>query len=257
MILKTFKKDNLDVKVYDTRENMGKAAAADVAACIRKALAVKNEIYMIFAAAPSQNEFLEALVAEEGIEWGRIHALHMDEYVNLPSDAPQGFGNFLRRAIFDKVPFASVELIGTDSDTDAACRRYSDILSSVTIDIVCMGIGENGHIAFNDPHVADFNDPLLIKKVDLDEKCRMQQVHDGCFRSIADVPKYALTLTIPPLVGAEHLFCVVPAATKAAAVKATIQGPVTEKCPASILCRHPSAILYTDREGASKLLADE
>lgn len=257
MILKTFKKDNLDVKVYDTRENMGKAAAADVAACIREALAVKKEIYMIFAAAPSQNEFLDALVAEEGIEWGRIHALHMDEYVNLPSDAPQGFGNFLRRAIFDRVPFASVELIGTDSDTEAACRRYSGILSSVKVDIVCMGIGENGHIAFNDPHVADFNDPLLIKKVDLDEKCRMQQVHDGCFRSIADVPKYALTLTVPVLFGGERLFCMVPAATKADAVKATVFGPVAEKCPASILRRHPHAVLYTDRAGASKLPADE
>lgn len=255
MILKTFKKDNLDIRVYDTRENMGKAAAADVAACIRKALAVKNEIYMIFAAAPSQNEFLEALVAEEGIEWGRIHALHMDEYVNLPSDAPQGFGNFLRRAIFDRLPFASVELIGTDSNPEAACTRYSEILSSVTVDIVCMGIGENGHIAFNDPHVADFNDPLLIKKVDLDEKCRMQQVHDGCFKSIDEVPKYALTLTVPALFGAKHLFCIVPAATKADAVRAAVQGAVTEKCPASILRRHPSAILYTDRD-SSKYIMD-
>ncbi len=227
---------------------MGKAAAADVAACIRETLAVKKEIHMVFAAAPSQNEFLDALVATEGIEWGRIHALHMDEYVNLPSEAPQGFGNFLRRAIFDRVPFASVELIGTGSDPEAACRRYSEILSSVTVDIVCMGIGENGHIAFNDPHVADFNDPLLIKKVDLDEKCRMQQVHDGCFGSIDKVPKYALTLTVPAMFRADHLFCVVPAATKADAVKSTVQGPVTEKCPASILRRHPSAVLYTDSD---------
>lgn len=253
MIIETFRKDNLDVKVYDTRENMGKAAAADVAACIREKLAGKKEIYMIFAAAPSQNEFLDALVAEEGIEWGRIHALHMDEYVNLPSDAPQGFGNFLRRAIFDRVPFASVDYIGTDNDTESACRRYSDILNSVTVDIVCMGIGENGHIAFNDPHVADFSDPLPIKKVDLDEKCRMQQVHDGCFRSINDVPKYALTLTVPTMFRADHLFCIVPAATKADAVRATVLGPISEKCPASILRRHPHAILYTDTDSASKL----
>ena len=194
MLTKTFKADMLSVNVYDTRKNMGEAAAADIAACIKKLLAEKEEIYMIFAAAPSQNEMLEALVAEEGIDWGRVHALHMDEYVNLPADAPQGFGNFLRRAIFDKVPFASVNLIGTDADSEAACARYDALLTEHPVDIVCMGIGENGHIAFNDPHVADFNDPLKIKKVDLDQKCRQQQVNDGCFASIDQVPTHALTL---------------------------------------------------------------
>ena len=254
MILKTFKSDNLVVKVFDSRKNMGKAAAAYVAACIKDILGRKKEIYMVFAAAPSQNEFLEALASTEGIEWNRIHALHMDEYVNLPADAPQGFGNFLRRAIFDKVPFASVDYIGTDRDSEATCKRYSEILSAVTIDIVCMGIGENGHIAFNDPHVADFNDPLLIKKVDLDEKCRMQQVHDGCFKDLSEVPEYALTLTVPTMFNADHLFCVVPAATKADAVKATVFNPVSEKCPASILRRHKNAVLYTDRDSAKYIM---
>lgn len=151
MILKTFKSDNLDIKVFDTRNDMGKAAAADVAACIKETLGRKKEIRMVFAAAPSQNEFLEALAATEGIEWGRVHALHMDEYVNLPADAPQGFGNFLHRAIFDKVPFASVDYIGTDKDSEATCRRYSEILRSTAIDIVCMGIGENGTHRFQRP----------------------------------------------------------------------------------------------------------
>lgn len=254
MILKTFKVDHLDVKVFDTRVEMGKAAAADVAACIKETLSRKAEIYMVFAAAPSQNEFLDALVASEGIEWGRIHALHMDEYVNLPADAPQGFGNFLRRAIFDRVPFASVDFIGTDKDSEATCKRYSEILKAHHVDIVCMGIGENGHIAFNDPHVADFNDPLLIKKVDLDEKCRMQQVHDGCFAKLSEVPEYALTLTVPAMFNADNLFCVVPAATKAEAVKATVFGPVSEKCPASILRRHKSATLYTDSDSAKYIM---
>ena len=117
-----------------------------------------------------------------------------------------------------------------------------------------MGIGENGHIAFNDPHVADFNDPLLIKKVDLDQKCRMQQVHDGCFKDISEVPEYALTLTVPAMFHADHLFCVVPAATKAEAVKDTIFGPVSEKCPASILRKHKSAILYTDKDSAKYVI---
>ena len=253
MLTKTFKADLLSVNIYDTRKNIGVAAAADIAACIKKLLAEKEEIYMIFAAAPSQNEMLEALVADPEIQWNKVHALHMDEYVNLPADAPQGFGNFLRRAIFDKVPFASVNLIGTDSDSEATCARYDAFLTEHPVDIVCMGIGENGHIAFNDPHVADFNDPLKIKKVDLDQKCRQQQVNDGCFQSIDQVPTHALTLTIPTLYNVENVFCVVPAPSKAEAVKNTVTGPISEVCPASILRRHANAILYVDADSSALL----
>lgn len=253
MLTKTFKADLLSVNIYDTRKNMGVAAAADIAACIKKLLADKEEIYMIFAAAPSQNEMLEALVADPEVQWNRVHALHMDEYVNLPADAPQGFGNFLRRAIFDKVPFASVNLIGTDADSEATCARYDAFLTEHPVDIVCMGIGENGHIAFNDPHVADFNDPLKIKKVDLDQKCRQQQVNDGCFQSIDQVPTHALTLTIPTLYNVENVFCVVPAPSKAEAVKNTVTGPVSEVCPASILRKHANATLYVDADSSALL----
>lgn len=243
----------LPVRIYDTRRNMGEAAAADVAACIRELLAVKQEIYMIFAAAPSQNEFLAALAATPGIEWNRIHALHMDEYVGLPADAPQGFGNFLRAAIFGQVPFASVDYIGTESDPDETCRRYAALLQGIQVDIVCMGIGENGHIAFNDPPVADFNDPLTVKKVALDETCRLQQVHDGCFARIEEVPRYAVTLTVPTMFRARYIFCIVPAPTKANAVRATVCGPISEQCPASILRTHEHAILYTDSDSAALL----
>ena len=253
MLTKTFKADLLSVNIYDTRKNMGVAAAADIAACIKKLLAEKEEIYMIFAAAPSQNEMLEALVADPEIQWNKVHALHMDEYVNLPADAPQGFGNFLRRAIFDKVPFASVSLIGTDADSEATCARYDAFLTEHPVDIVCMGIGENGHIAFNDPHVADFNDPLKIKKVDLDQKCRQQQVNDGCFASLDEVPTHAMTLTIPTLCRAKRLFCVVPAATKAWAVNQTVNGEISEQCPASIMRRHDNATLYTDDQSSQLL----
>ncbi|OUN58669.1 glucosamine-6-phosphate deaminase [Alistipes sp. An66] len=253
MIRKTLMAGKLPVRIYDTRRNMGEAAAADVAACIRELLAVKQEIYMIFAAAPSQNEFLAALAATPGIEWGRIHALHMDEYVGLPADAPQGFGNFLRAAIFGQVPFASVDYIGTGSDSDETCRRYAALLQGIQVDIVCMGIGENGHIAFNDPPVADFNDPLTVKKVALDETCRLQQVHDGCFARIEEVPRYAVTLTVPTMFHARYIFCIVPAPTKANAVRATVCGPVSEQCPASILRTHEHAILYTDSDSAALL----
>ena len=138
MLTRTFKADKLSVNIYDTRRNMGEAAASDIASCIKKLLLQKDFIYMIFAAAPSQNEMLESLIADKEIEWNRVHALHMDEYVALPADAPQGFGNFLRRAIFDKVPFASVNLIGTDADSEATCRRYDALLAANKVDIVCM-----------------------------------------------------------------------------------------------------------------------
>ena len=254
MLLKNFKVDNLDVQVYDIRDSMGESAAAEAVAYLKHILAEKDEIYMIFAAAPSQNEFLAAVAEAEGIDWGRIHALHMDEYVGLPADAPQGFGNFLRRAIFDKVPFASVEYIGTSADTESTIARYDAVLAAHHVDVVFMGIGENGHIAFNDPHVADFNDPARIKKVDLDLKCRNQQVHDGCFAQLDDVPEYALTLTCPTLFNADRLFCVVPAATKADAVKATVTGPIGEQCPATILRRHKCATLYTDADSGKYIL---
>lgn len=254
MLRKEFKVDNLTVKVFDTRRAMGVQAGEEAAEHLRGLLAAKDEVWAIFAAAPSQNEFLETLAAAPGIDWQRVHALHMDEYVNLPSDAPQGFGNFLRRAIFDKVPFASVDFIGSVGDPDALISRYDAILAKHKVDVVFMGIGENGHIAFNDPHVADFHDKARIKKVDLDLKCRQQQVNDGCFAKLSDVPEYALTLTVPTLFDADRLFCVVPAPTKADAVKATVEGPIGEHCPATILRLHKAATLYTDSDSGKYVL---
>lgn len=254
MLKKAFKVDNLDVEVYDTRKAMGVAAAKEATDYLKELLSKQDCVYIIFAAAPSQNEFLEAVANTEGIDWSRVHALHMDEYVGLPADHPAGFGNFLTRAIFGKVKFGSVELIGTSSDSETTIKHYNKILSEHHVDIVFMGIGENGHIAFNDPHVADFNDSKLIKKVDLDLKCRTQQVHDGCFETLEQVPEYALTLTCPALFNADRLFCVVPAPTKADAVKATCQGPVSEVCPATIMRRHKAATLYCDADSGKYVL---
>ena len=254
MLRKEFNADALRVKVYDTRQALGEAAGAEAAAWLRKRLEERDIVRAIFAAAPSQNEFLAALAAAPDIDWSRVHALHMDEYVGLPADAPQAFGNFLKAAIFDKVPFGRIDYIGTEGDPDAVMARYDRILSESPVDVVFMGIGENGHIAFNDPHVAEFDDPLRIKKVDLDLTCRTQQVHDGCFPSLDEVPEYALTLTIPALVSADRIFCVVPAATKADAVRATVLGPVTEKVPATVLRRHPAATLYVDSDSGKYIL---
>ena len=243
---------NFIVNRYETRLEMGRAAARDAARAVNALLKEKDTVRMIFAAAPSQNEFLDALVAED-IDFSRIEAFHMDEYVGLSADAPQGFGNFLRRRLFDRAPFGAVHFInGGASDIEAECARYSALIAD-GVDVVCLGIGENGHIAFNDPHEADFDDPALVKRVSLDEKCRMQQVHDGCFAAIDDVPTHALTLTVPALMNAEYHFCIVPAATKAEAVYRTVCGDIGAHCPATALRLCPNAALYVDMDSGAQL----
>lgn len=252
--MKSFKKDMLTVNIFENRTLMGEAAARDISAKIKELLAVKPEINMIFAAAPSQNDVLKALTEDPSIEWNRINAYHMDEYVGLKKDAPQGFGNFLTEHIFGKADFKSVNLINCEAQNpDAECERYGALLNQNPTDIVVLGIGENGHIAFNDPGVADFNDAKTVKVVELDDICRNQQVNDGCFKALEEVPTHALTLTVPTLVRAPYLFCIVPASTKANAVKETLCGDINEHCPASILRRQPDAVLYLDGESAALL----
>ena len=250
--MKTVTYDRLTVKIYPSRDEMGSAAAKEIKEGIVSLLKEKREINMIFAAAPSQNEVLASLCADGDIEWGRINAFHMDEYIGLSADAPQAFGNFMRRHLFGLVPFKSVNYIDvTAVDPHAESERYSALLEKYPPDIVVMGIGENGHIAFNDPPVADFNDKVKVKAVELDSICRNQQVNDGCFERLSDVPTHALTLTIPTLVSATRLFCIVPAKTKAAAVRETLMGRIDEHCPASILRTHGNATLYLDPDSAS------
>ena len=252
--MKNLKVDNLDVKIFETRREMGEVAALDIKTRFCELLKEKAEINVIFAAAPSQNDVLKSLAEDKDIEWGRINAYHMDEYIGLDKDAPQGFGNFLRDHIFGLAPFKSVNYIDcTAKDPDKEAVRYAKLLSDNPTDVVVMGIGENGHIAFNDPPVADFNDKVLVKPVKLDEICRNQQVNDGCFKKIDDVPTHALTLTVPALVKAPYLFCIVPAPTKAWAVKETLTGTIDEHCPASILRRQDNAILYLDKDSSSLL----
>ena len=252
--MKTFSKDLLKVNIYESRDEMGAAAAADVKAAILRALGEKEAINMIFAAAPSQNEVLANLANDKEIPWGRVNAFHMDEYIGLSKDAPQGFGNFLNKAIFGIAPFKSVNYIDISApDAEAECERYSALLRANPVDIVVLGIGENGHIAFNDPPFADFNDARLVKPVKLDEVCRNQQVNDGCFATIDDVPTHALTLTVPALMSGKELYCIVPAKTKANAVNATVNGEITDTCPASVLRTHKCATLYLDPDSASLL----
>lgn len=252
--MKTYKVDKLTVKIFETRKEMGEVSAKEISAKIKELLSVKPEINMIFAAAPSQNDVLKSLVEDKTIEWNRVNAYHMDEYIGLDKNAPQGFGNFLKEHIFGLVPFKSVNYIDiTTKDPEKEADRYGELLKANPTDIVIMGIGENGHIAFNDPPVADFNDSRWVKPVKLDEICRNQQVNDGCFKTINDVPTHAMTLTVPTLVKAPYLFCIVPAPTKAKAVYETLNGSIDEHCPASVLRLQDNAVLYLDGD-SSKLL---
>ena len=252
--MKTFQKDKLAVEIFETRKLMGEKAANDIAKKFNELIDKKGEINVIWAAAPSQNDVLKALTLNKDIKWNKINAFHMDEYIGLSKDAPQGFGNFLKDHIFGLVPFKSVNYIDVSAtDAEKEADRYAEVLSKQKIDVVVLGIGENGHIAFNDPPVADFNDKKAVKPVKLDEVCRQQQVNDGCFKSINDVPTHAITLTVPTLFNADYLFCIVPAPTKANAVYETINGTIDEHCPATVLRLHDNAKLYLDNE-SSKLL---
>ena len=239
---------------FASRAAMGAAAAQDVAARMLELLAERDAINLLFAAAPSQNEFLSALAADPRLDWSRVNAFHLDEYIGLAADAPQGFGNFLRERMFGRVPFRSVHYInGAAEDPEAECRRYAQLLAAFPLDIVCMGIGENGHVAFNDPPVADFGDPVRVKIVALDPVCRQQQVNDGCFARLEQVPTHAFTLTVPALAAAAYHYCIVPAATKADAVYRTVCGPISTDCPATMLRRCADAVLYLDADSAARL----
>ena len=240
--------DRLRVCSFATRAAMGHAAAHDIADALRTRLASQAAVRMVFAAAPSQAEMLAELVAMPGLDWSRVTAFHMDEYIGLADDAPQRFARWLEGHLFAKLPFAQVHVIQTGPDAQEAAVAYARLLDAAKIDLVCLGIGVNGHIAFNDPPVADFADPFDVKLVPLDDICRQQQVDDGCFSSINAVPTHALTLTIPRLLRADRLFCVVPGLQKRRAVEQTLYGSVSTACPSTILRQHPDCTLYLDAE---------
>ncbi|QGH33452.1 glucosamine-6-phosphate deaminase [Gracilibacillus salitolerans] len=246
--IKFEKVDQLNLHIFNNRDELGKSAAKDVAAKIIELLSQKETVRMIFAAAPSQIEFLQALVSEEEIEWESVTAFHMDEYIGLEKDASQKFSVFLKEHIFGKLNFGQIHYIDSMNDPREECQRYVDLIRSEPIDIICLGIGENGHIAFNDPPVADFHDLEIMKVVELDDVCRQQQVNDGCFNHVDDVPSYALTLTIPTMMSGKFLYCIVPGQSKKNAVKNTLTGDISTKCPASILREHANCNMYVDRD---------
>ena len=246
--------DSLQVLVHPDRATMGATAATQAARVLRETIAKQGQARIIVASAPSQDELIAGLVATPDIDWSRVTVFHMDEYVGLSADHPASFRQYQRQHLLKQVrPAAFHGICGEDPDPSAECKRYAALLNEAPIDLVCLGVGENGHIAFNDPPVADFNDPRAVKVVELDLACRQQQVNDGCFPNLHLVPRQAITLTCPTLMSGRTLVCVVPGPRKAAAVKNMLCGPVDTACPATVLRRHANATLHLDVKSAGLL----
>ncbi|MBS4208096.1 glucosamine-6-phosphate deaminase [Bacillus sp. FJAT-50079] len=247
-IVEKGRKDKLHYYVCATREDMGRVAGQMAAASIKQLLKEKEIVRVIFASAPSQNETLSYLIHDKDIDWTRVVGFHMDEYIGLSHDSDQWFKTYLQKNITDKIKMKDFHFLDGTANPEEEMKRYSSLLNESPIDLVCLGIGENGHIAFNDPPVANFQDTETVKMVELDEYSRQQQVNDGCFSALVDVPTHALTLTIPILISASTLICTVPGKTKKNAVYKVLNEKVSTSCPATILKTHENAHLIMDEE---------
>jgi glucosamine-6-phosphate deaminase len=245
--------DKIEIKLHTSEQEAGEAAALFVERKIKDAIESKGFANVILATGTSQFAFIEAL-KKKSIAWEKIRVFHLDEYKNLSDAHPASFRKYLKERILNIVKPAHVHLIDGDAeDLEGMISNYEELLKENPVDIACIGIGENGHIAFNDPPVADFNDPKLVKVVELDEACRKQQFGEGWFPTLDDVPKHAVTLTIPAIMQCKAISCMVPGERKARAVADAIHGPISTSCPASILRQHPQTQIFID-EGASSLL---
>ena len=248
-----FDAGSVPVRIFADKRDMGAAAARAAAGMIRRGITERGQARIIVGTGNSQDEVIDELTRQP-IEWSRVDAFHVDEYVGMADTHPASFRGWLKTHLADVVhPGHTHYLAGDAPDLQSECRRYGALLDEAPIDICFIGFGENGHIAFNDPHVADFNDPATVKIVAMDERCRLQQVGEGHFPDLASMPSEAVTLTCPALLRAEHLICCVPDQRKAEAARNAIEGPLTTKCPASLVMTHPRATIYLDSHSASML----
>jgi glucosamine-6-phosphate deaminase len=240
------------IRVFDDGAALAAAAATDAAARIRGAIAKRGRARIIAATGASQLQFLDALLREPGIDWGKVEMFHLDEYIGLPADHPASFRKYLRERLIGPAGITRYHLLDGERDPDTVCREVGAVLQQEPVDVAFVGIGENGHLAFNDPP-ADFDteDPYIV--VRLDERCRRQQVGEGWFAGIADVPETAISMSIRQILRAKAIVCVVPDARKAQAVRDSLEGPIDPMTPASILRRHPDLTVYLDRASASLL----
>jgi len=246
--------DLLPVSIYASNAELGKAAAVDAAAFLQQTISARGQANVILATGNSQLTFLEALRATSGIDWSKVNVFHMDEYINLESGHPASFPLFLHRHFLDHLQPAAGAFFpvpGQHTDTNDVCREYEALLRAYPCDLCALGIGENGHLAFNDPPYADFNDPVWVKVVQLDEASRRQQAGEGHFPNLESVPTHAITLTIPALLSARKVLAIVPEARKSTAVQRSLRRPIETNCPASILRQTAHAHLYLDRDSAA------
>jgi glucosamine-6-phosphate deaminase len=243
----------MSVRIFESNETLGQAAANDFAKLISEILSKQETAAVIFACANSQLTFLNALRGKKGIAWNKIIIFHMDEYLGMSDQHPASFARFIRESLIDFInPAGFYPLRGASTDIKSELKRYTDLLQKYPPDVCVLGVGENGHLAFNDPP-ADFNAKETIHVVDLDSTCREQQVNEGHFPTLDEVPKQAFSLTVPALLAAKHVFAIVPEKRKAAAIEAALRGPVSPTCPASILRTQPHVTLYLDRASAASL----
>ena len=247
-----FRVDQLHVAIYCDRATMGRAAALTVAEEMKRKILSNGAVAIILAAAPSQDEFLASLALQPNVEWNRVVTYQMDEYIGLESNAPQKFSNYLHEKLFSQVRPGKVHALRGDMTALAhEMKNYASFMAQVPPEITCAGIGENGHLAFNEPDFADFSTSRILEEVELTEASRQQQVNDGCFPAIEEVPRRALTVTIPVLLRSSLIACVVPSKSKAEAVREMLVGPISSQCPASILRQHTNAKVFLDPDSAA------
>jgi len=252
--LREFQAGKARVYVHQTGKDSGEAAAFAAAAILRNTLVKRGSARIIVGTGNSQLDMIHALVVAPDVDWKRIEVFHMDEYVGMSEAHPASFHRWLKTQLVDVVHPGKVNFMNGDApDLSYECERYAALLHSAPVDLCFIGFGENGHIAFNDPGVADFHDPLAVKRVIMDERCRLQQVGEGHFATLDDMPKEALTLTCPELFRATHWVCTVPDLRKAEAVRNALTGPISEGCPSSLARIHPAAAVFLDAESASLL----
>jgi glucosamine-6-phosphate deaminase len=244
---------SVSVTVGADRAAMGTSAATDAAEAILKAVSDHGTARVVFASAPSQREMLSALAARDDLDWNRVVAFHMDEYVGLSAVAPQAFGQWLNDHLFAHVNGGHLIAINPEAPSEFEAERYAALVTSERLDLVCLGIGDNGHLAFNEPHQAQLNDDRAARVVTLDPESRRQQVADGQFSQLDLVPTTAITLTVPTLLAARTIVGTVPGFSKASSVAAALDGPIGTDCPASFLRTHDTVYLHLDEAAASRL----
>lgn len=249
-----FQADSLDVEIHPDSQKAGQAAAQAAAQWLRPLADKRESIGVVFATGASQLDTLRSIVTGSLLPWSKIDGFHLDEYVGLDDHHPASFRRYLRERLTERVAMRSFrEIDGGTSDPEGLCREYARALANADPQLCLLGIGENGHLAFNDPQEADFHDPKAMKVVTLDRECREQQSAEGWFRSPSEVPERALTVTIPTMLRIPRLIVTVPGTRKAHIVYRSLSEPISTHCPATILRTHPNATLYLDRESAAEL----